>query len=309
MERIPEDLRIEWLLDYLPPEKRRVRVVGPHKRNAYEDLAAIEESEETDLINISVARKGFYDILPEALFHPLDRFDHLPEDDYDRRFKEEVEAERLEEENARNFFSPFDRFFLEFSTQLIKFRERATSRHIIVEMIADRLPENYASNRFVKKSLMFLPKVSLIRGDRFFITQLIRYALKSEETCLRPNYELCRFKDPLPAYLCELDAPRNVDEAIEDPSQIRLPNRGEETYLGNEFDEETEIFHVAFWDEHECDENFLRFIDELEVFSDFINDFFMGVGQILKFEVSQETIPPRLDDDKYYNYLDYNTNI
>ena len=58
-----------------------------------------------------------------------------------------------------------------------------------------------------------------------------------------------------------------------------------------------------------CDDSFLSFVSEMNVFEKFINDYFVSVEAMIRFNISTIALPTRLTDDLYYNYLGYNTNL
>ena len=60
---------------------------------------------------------------------------------------------------------------------------------------------------------------------------------------------------------------------------------------------------------HLCDEHFLAFINDVEELRVFIQDWFLAVGEELRFNITQDSKPLRLNDEVFYNYLNYNTNI
>ena len=99
---IPSDIRAEIVGNYLEDIKKEFVFLGNHKRNAYEDILSISQDE--GVFKIELSRQGLYDILPEALFHPVDRFDNIPANMYKERFEEEVELQHIEEINCRVCF-------------------------------------------------------------------------------------------------------------------------------------------------------------------------------------------------------------
>lgn len=69
LSNIPTDLSAEVLANYLQMRDLSMEFLGPHKRNAYRDIVSLENGADGSL-QIGLSRKGLYDILPEALFHP-----------------------------------------------------------------------------------------------------------------------------------------------------------------------------------------------------------------------------------------------
>lgn len=289
---IPSDIRAEIVCNYLIGHKKELQFLGSHKRNAYEDILSI--SREDDYIKIELSRQGLYDILPEALFHPIDRFDNLPANEYKERFAEEVEEQQAEESNGRNFFAVFDKTVFNLSSIVANLKDEYYSGNdVITEIICDTLSERYKNNRFVKQTLEFIPRCQSLRGNETLISLLLRKVLEEEGLKLRPVGRLTSFEDASPRYNCDLreEGPEGA------------------LFLGNCFDENILCFDVQYWNDDFCDERFLEFVEEIRIYEDFMNDFFMGIESPLHFIISTHTSPVRLSDDICFNYLNFNVNL
>ena len=83
----------------------------------------------------------------------------------------------------------------------------------------------------------------------------------------------------------------------------------EESYVGNVFDERTTIYDIHYWSEEECDENFHKFIDDIDLYQNFLQDYFLSIEETLRFHIFKDEAPLRLSDDIVFNYLNYNTNL
>lgn len=289
---IPADIRAEIVGNYLKGIKKEFVFLGTHKRNAYEDILSI--SEDDGSIKVELSKQGLYDILPEALFHPIDRFDNIPANEYKERFAEEIEQQKIEEINARSFFSLYDRFIFDLSSVVSQIKSTELNDNgILTDIICDSMSNAYNSNRFVSRTKEFIPRCNNIRGNETLITLMLRKVMSDEgiklNKCLKPN----RFEDERPRYNCQI---QNEEET-------------EDLYLGNRYDETILCYDVQYWNDEYCDGSFLKFVDEIKVFEDFINDYFMGIETSLHFNISAQTLPVRLSDDLCYNYLNYNTNL
>lgn len=293
MIRIPLDIKAETLLSYLPPDKRRVELKGSHKRNAYEDIADINV-DENGIFNIAIARNGIYDILPESLFHPIDRFDNIPANEYKEKFKEECEQQQIEEDNARKYFHPFDKVLMELSSIITESKNNEDYSQILENIIFDNLAENYKNNRFVKKAKEYMPLCRNIRGNKSLLTLMIRHILFDEHIKICDSNIQSLIKDKLPRYNSRLDDEVSADN---------------EFFLGNEFDEDVTVYNILYWNENECGKDFLSFVNNMKVFENFLNDYFMGIECRIKFTISSTSLPVRLSDDVFFTFLDYNTNI
>lgn len=293
MHNIPLDIKAETLLAYLPLDKRTIELKGSHKRNAYEDIAAVSE-DESGIINVSIARNGIYDILPESLFHPIDRFDNIPANEYKERFKEECERQQIEEDNARKYFQPIDNILMELSTIISEIKTDVANSQILGNILCDSLSDKYQNNKFVKNAKEYMPICHNIRGNKSLLSLMLRHILSDE--CIRifesPKQSL--IKDTSPQYGYRLD------------EEITSEN---DLFLGNEFEENITTYKIHYWNEESCGQEFLTFIDDMNVFEDFLNEYFIGIESYLKFDITKASLPVRLSDEVFYTYLDYNTNI
>lgn len=288
---IPADIRAEIVSNYLNGVKKEITFLGNHKRNAYEDILSV--SQDNDTVKIEMSRQGLYDILPEALFHPIDRFDNIPANEYKERFEEEIEQQRIEEANARSFFSLYDKFIFDLSSVVSQIKNIDLSdNRILSEILCDLMPEKYKSNRFVAHILNFIPRCRSIRGNLSLITLMLRKAMSDEGLKLIGNDRLTTYEDNSPRYNYKL-----------------MQEESGELYLGNVYDERVLCYDVQYWNEDYNNESFLQFVDEIKVFEDFINDYFMGIETPIHFNISAKTLPVRLSDERYFNHLNYNTNL
>jgi len=294
MRNIPLDIKVETLLAYLPKDKRAIELKGSHNHNAYEDIADINE-DESGIINVAIARNGIYDILPESLFHPIDRFDNIPANEYKERFKEECEQQQIEEDNARKFFKPFDNIIMELNTIVYNLKNDICDSNMLKDILCDKLSEKYLKNRFIKKAIEYIPICRNIRGNKSLLLLMLRHILLDEHIRISEYQNHTSMQDSQPRYNYQL-----VDSASSDDDDY---------FLGNEFDEDITIYNIQYWNEDECGEKFLTFVDEMNMFEDFLNEYFIGIETGIKFNITKMSLPVRLSDEVFYTYLDYNTNI
>ncbi len=291
---LPADLRAEILLNYIPSHNRHVEICGSHRRNAYQDILEFGRNDK-DEYEIAVCKDGLYDILPEAMFHPADRFENIPANEYRERFRAEYEKELEEEANARRFFKPFDAFLLGVGCCVAEFAERNYAHNeVLVDMICDTMPEEWRENRFVKATLPFVPMCRNIRGNKTLIVLMLRKVLFEEGLRIEEQRCVERLRDDDPRYNFRLD-----DEVSEQG----------DTYLGNEFDEEVSTYTVHYWDDEACDERFLNFVAEMEIYETFLNEYFVGIESKLRFDITTDAPAVVLSDENSCNYLNYNINL
>lgn len=290
---IPNNIKAEALYNYFGEAVREISFVGNHKRNVYGDISLV--SFEDGAAKLQLSREGLYDILPEALFHPINRFDNIAANEYKERFAEEVESQRIEESNARQFFSVYDKFIFGLSSIVSKFKqEDFGDNRVLSNIICDSMPAAYKSNRFILRTLEFTPRCSSMRGDIASITLMLRKILAEEGLKLIESVNSDTITDADPKYSCKL--------AEDEGNQSEL-------YLGNSFEENVTTYIIQYWNEDYCDSAFLDFVEEIRVYERFLNDYYFGIETTMQFNISTETLPVRLSDEMCYNYLDYNTNL
>ena len=291
MKNIPQDINAELLLSYLPKGSCKVHFGGLHKRNTYHDLVEFADNAE-GTYELTLGRNSLYHVLPEYVFHPIDRFDSLLKTSEQEAFQKEYDIQKKEVENALQFFAPLDSLLLLLRMEI---RERLSvytdTNKVIIDMIGDRLTEKQKSNRFIRQLLPILPSCRNIRGNRTLITILLRKIFLKEDLWIEAKNDHHEFTDLEPRY------------------QDSLSGEVGALYLGNVYQEQVTTYTVHYWSEEDCDENFLKFIDEVEELRAFIQDYFISLDEIIRFEIVKDDEPLRLSDQDKYNYLNYNTNL
>lgn len=289
-ENVPQDINAEVFLGFFPQGTFRVKFCGLHKRNAYNDILEIEKEQEKFLLHLG--RNSLYNSLPEFLFHSIDRFDNIPEKEKKQRFSEEYAKQEKEKEQAYKFFSPIDTLLfqlrLEVRERLNKYVESNT---VIQDILLDKLTAEQRENRFIKRTTPYISSCKTIRGNRTLITLLLRKVLAEEGLKINVKSKQTEFTDEEPRYGnsegCEIG----------------------DVYVGNTYSESVITYSISYWSDEDCNEDFLPLVNDLEVFRQFAQDYFISVDSILVFDVSKDTSPLRISDTTLYNYLNYNTNI
>lgn len=289
-ENVPQDINAEVFLGFFPQGTFRVKFCGLHKRNAYNDILEIEKEQEKFLLHLG--RNSLYNSLPEFLFHSIDRFDNIPEKEKKQRFSEEYSKQEKEKEQAYKFFSPIDTLLfqlrLEVRERLNKYVESNT---VIQDILLDKLTAEQRENRFIKRTTPYISSCKTIRGNRTLITLLLRKVLAEEGLKINVKSKQTEFTDEEPRYGnsegCEIG----------------------DVYVGNTYSESVITYSISYWSDEDCNEDFLPLVNDLEVFRQFVQDYFISVDSILVFDVSKDTSPLRISDTTLYNYLNYNTNI
>ena len=289
-ENVPQDIDAEVLLGFFPQDTFRVKFCGLHKRNAYYDILEIEKEQDKFLLHLG--RNSLYNSLPEFLFHSIDRFDNIPEKEKKQRFSEEYAKQEKEKEQAYKFFSPIDTLLfqlrLEVRERLNKYVESNT---VIHDILLDKLTAEQRENRFVKRTTPYISSCKTIRGNRTLITLLLRKVLAEEGLKINVKSKQTEFTDEEPRYGnsegCEIG----------------------DVYVGNTYSESVITYSISYWSDEDCNEDFLPLVNDLEVFRQFVQDYFISVDSVLVFDISKNSSPLRISDTTLYNYLNYNTNI
>ncbi len=295
--RFPDDINVDLLLNYLPSGSYKVAFKGLHKRNAYNDIVDVDTVASTDgRPIIGLARNSIYHALPEYVFHPIDRFTNLPHkmDGADEKeyFKKEYEAQELEKERAARFFAPMDLLLLLLRSECReRLRTWTDTNSVLINMLSDRLTSEQLSNRFIKATMPFMPFCKMIRGDKTLISFMLRKIFMDEGIRITPHQQNTVCHDDIPRYNDGLDADLC------------------DGFLGNVYDELVNTYDIHYWNDEECDDSFLVFVEEIDMYRRFIEHYFLSVEECLHFDITTDAPPLRLADDIIYNYLDYNTNI
>ena len=289
---LPADLNAELLLNYFPQGKFRISLQGLHKRNSYGDIIEVEDMVDKDAIHATLGRMSIYNSLPEYMFHPVDRFDNLPVNNESEAFHNEVDKQEQEIADAFRFFSPIDVLLFHLRSNVREQIEKYTCGDVVMQQIlGDRLTEKQRANRFIRQFVPFLPQCKYIRGNRSLLTFLLRKVLLEEGLRVEIKQEMSNFTDKHPRY------DNQVDAVLGD------------SYVDNSYFENVTVYSISYWSDEECSEKFLSFIDDMEELRLFLRDYFLFVEDELVFHITQDYPPLRLNDEKIYNYLNYNTNI
>lgn len=291
LNNIPNDINVELLLSFFPPGTCKVSLGGLHKRNAYHDLVDIVETSD-DTFELIVGRNSLYHILPEYMFHPFDRFEGLSEVSEAENFQKEFDAQKEETEKAKRFFAPLDLMLL---LLRVRIREQlnvyADTDKIIIDMLGDRMSEKQKQNRFIRHFIPLLPHCKNIRGNKTALTMLLRKVFLDENLRIELKRTEYEFTDYVPRYRESLSS---------DLTSL---------YVGNVFNEHVTTYIIHFWSEMECNENFPKFLEEVEELRVFIQDYFIAIDETILFEIKKDEECLYLSDQNKYNYLNYNTNL
>lgn len=158
------DLKAETFISYLNQETEIDIVLSDFfKRRFSKDITSIQENlDKNNTLQVSLSRRSFYNIFPERFFHSTysgTSFVETMVSDYNGR--------KIEEENARKFFSPLEtEFFLQ--RVAIESAEDLTFKSLgspeLVDFLMDlwqidsRIPESIAAK--ILKTMPFMYKIA-----------------------------------------------------------------------------------------------------------------------------------------------------
>ena len=181
MKHIPDDLNAEELLSYLPEGSCKVTLQGLHQRNVYHDILELSNIDGKEDYRLALGRNSLYSVLPEVLFHQVDRFSNLPAQNEKERFDEEYATQEREKEYAMKFFLPIDLMLLRLKTEVHqKMAQMAEHNQVLENIIGDRLTPKMRENPFVSQLIHFLPASKHIRGNKTLLTLMLRKVLIEE---------------------------------------------------------------------------------------------------------------------------------
>ena len=157
---------------------------GNFRRNFDRDVIDILQLDDYALyekFQLQMNREGFYDFLPEELFH----FDQIKKTKEELSFTQKHIVKKQEEENARAFFSPFEDSFSQLLVQLEIIEKNNADQAFADEF----LPAFFNTNKFKFDQIQhaklnyFLPLSFKFRGKPEFIEYILKSMLNVQLTC------------------------------------------------------------------------------------------------------------------------------
>ncbi|WPU97493.1 type VI secretion system baseplate subunit TssG [Mucilaginibacter sp. cycad4] len=151
---------------------------GPKKRAYDKEIAGITVDKKNEgkkpVTTILVNRDGFYDMLPEGLFHrPPASSVMITEEDMIK----DIKARREEEKQTRRFFAPFEAELNYFRTMVELYENRLDKKNEYDELINIFLKEWQEFECFTKKQMLILihvlPVIHEQRNNIGFVSSII----------------------------------------------------------------------------------------------------------------------------------------
>lgn len=267
---------------------------GVHDRTAKGDNLLISASTSTKRhqLKYSLKRDSLYHILPEYLFHPLDRYADTDGDKEEfvkrRKAQKEIEADALE------YFYPFDKEFqiLRRSFQQKLNNEILNNRLFIVDFITEgyKIDKN---NPFIKGAYPCIIWLRNNRGVKKLLEVAIKYA----------------FRDSLNSYNMVLD--EQSSEIDSGTCHITLDGEIDELFCGLQYFYTEETINVKYQTEIVSESQIQKLKSEIYTFEEFFKEWFLTQNQTISVEFGDYNKHPIMNvgtsnDDLF---LGYNTQL
>jgi len=285
------NIRAEVLVSLIRDREKPyiVRHKSSFERNYENDLSGCKITPAYE--EYYVSRDSLYHLLPEGLFHKIDRFNGIAQADQADKFKANLDIQEKEKQKALAFFAPFDNeiFYLEVEYQDMKARQTLFS--IFSQINIHNIFKS--SNPYIKKAFDYLPFVSNIRGDKHKIKIVLEKILGNHLNFKNITY--------IKKYYVEKGS--SINKNILDGSyEINS------MYCENSYTDTCVLFLVEI-QKPVMDLPVIKKLEkELKSFCSFFQDFFLPVEEDMDIIVGDFNKSPVLKEDKPL-FLGYNTQL
>jgi hypothetical protein len=178
-----EVIAAEMLELGIPSEQVLILMLGAMKRSLRKDVQSIEEElsayDHAEYVVIKTPKEGFYDMLPEGLFHhPSAHKTAATVQEISKAIKRRKE----EEQNARQFFIPFEATINYLRTQLAFYENRLDKRNQYDELVNIFTPHweifQYLDKRQSNLFLHLIPILHNIRDNHPVVETVLEMMLQ-----------------------------------------------------------------------------------------------------------------------------------
>jgi hypothetical protein len=270
---------------------------GSFKRNYLEDVIKVEKanlSANRPAYLIYLNRDGFYDKLPEGMFHRLDRYVKFEQSVDQKTFKEEYEEQKNEIIHARKFFQAYENEF--FIKNILResgvFETIAHPFKVFYNFFFNNRNKLELNDDFTENVISFLPILMEIRGN---ISKL-SFFLKS---ILQTNLFIRQLEG--------VDKETNTNAlALTTLGKIRV---GKNFYLGSTFWDHSMIWRIEIETQNEDLPNYID-NKHYHLFLKFVTTYLIPAGVkgkfVFKCDSPVDLVLGRSDQYNYPIYLGYN---
>lgn len=267
---------------------------GQHERTAKGDDVQLSLQTRSGRIALKYAlkRDSLYHILPEYLFHPLDRYADC---DGDReKFQQCRKEQKRVEADALSYFYPFDKTFQELRT---RFQSRLNNRILRDNLfVADLITEGNNFNRNNRFIANVYPCIVWLRAYRG-VARMIEMALR-----MAFHNELIGYEVTVHEAVCSIDPTA---------CHYSLDGQLDDLFCGNTYAELVTTIRVVYQTPIVSQKQIALLHRDVDEFTAFFQTWFLGLNQRLEVCFGDYTKKPVLrvgttDNDLY---LGYNTQL
>lgn len=265
---------------------------GTHERTAKGDemTISVSSSSRSNAVTYRLKRDSLYHILPEYLFHPLDRYANCDGDK--DAFLEERTAQKEIERDALEYFHPFDTILTHLR---VRFQDYLNSyildnEHFIIDFITENESIN-KNNTYIKSILPHILLLRANRGSKALIKLIIETA----------------FGSGLVDFSC-----RNVEIPVEidsTSSHITLDGEIDDLFCGETIMDWIEVFEIKYQLELNTQEVIEHTSNDIDDFIKFVNKWFLSGSQKINVVFGDFSKEPIINESLTEGglFLNYNT--
>ena len=266
---------------------------GVADRTASGDVLSVEirnKTNTTPTVKFSLKRDSLYHILPEFLFHPLDRYSGTIGDvaEFDKRYKEQEDQEK----SALAYFKFFDKKYQELKVdfQIWMNENIFKDNQFLSDFIVSGFPFN-RENPYISAVLPCVPWLRNHRGNKEMTEVAIEYAFAGKATVK------CEWKD------CSMELQTSVHSTLSGT----LTN----LHCGSTFQTGSYLWYVNYQTKIDTEKRLNELRGFIEEFSTFFSKWFLNVEDKLKVEFGDWEASPVLtgEDTPKGFFLNYSTQL
>lgn len=272
------------------PLSNRYVYKGVHERTAKGDdlLMSLQTSTKKVTVRYLLKRDSLYHILPEYLFHPLDRYTACDGDE--EAFRKCRKEQKEMEENALHYFYPCDKVLQEERTYFQSFLNDRILRNntFIVDFITEGHRVN-RTNRFIHRVLPCIQWLRAYRGVERAVEVALRFAFSN---CIA-QYKVSRIevKIPIDTTACHCCLNETIDDL----------------FCGNTYTEGKESVCLSYQTPIKSQKQIEILQRDMDEFREFFQSWFLGLHQHLKitfgdYKKAAVMYVGTSDNDLYLNY-------
>lgn len=252
----------------------------------------LQSSSKKNVVKYILRRDSLYHILPEYLFHPIDRY--VDCNDNEEKLKQCYNEQKRTEEDALKFFYPFDKTLLE---ERLKFQAYLNDRILRNNtFIADFISQGYRVNKKNPFIISAYPCIQWLREYRG-VNRAIKTALYIAFGGSVARYQVSTK---------EVNVNLNADEI-----HFSLDTTIDDLFCGNYYTDVEDEFKLSYQVKILSQKQIETLHKQINEFIGFFNLWFLGLNQKLKIEFGDYLKAPILTSGMSGNdlFLNYNTQL